>query len=193
MPTNDEWIELVDINVPWQKRYSAISAVIRPILATLSKQVGAKELMDNYLRPPSEGPTKARLYHALEVLAKHALADCVTLLPPSPMYGDRGPMVRRKLWHAPNAVSPTGAGGVTRPCSNPVAQIPGLGASAGKCWRTMSLWETRLMLSDPHHPFHVRHHVNFRAMMGVIHEIEEGKPAPWLEPDDDDLSDLTGE
>ena len=186
----DTWLRWIDGTTPWQDRYPEIAEHVREVVrqsGPLDSTSLVKRMLAHLTKDQRDALTK-RVHDILKPISKHDLKDWWSLSSKLKR-GYAGRLTASRIWEAPQH---TGAGGVTRPCSNPVDRIPGLGASTGKCWRTMSLWETRLMLSEPHHPFHARHHVNFRAMMEVIHEIEEGKPAPWLEPDDD-LSDLTGE
>ena len=187
MTDDIDWIALTDTGQSWTKRYPKIGEIVREHLTTIppTHTWDTKRLV-NAMMPDPHGPAevkaKSRLYHIVDVLANHQLAEYVFKGPERMLYGR---WVTPKAWrHAPLTAPTTGA-------STAVVQIPG---STGKCWQAMSLWETRLVLSEPHHPFHVQHHANFRAIVEVVHEIEEGKPAPWLEPDEDEsLNDLIGE
>ena len=107
--TDDEWVKLLAPDVPWQKCYPRVAELVRVELAT-GHTYGTTQLAHRLWPlpiPNSEAWTtyysdrRKRLLHALIVLTKHQLADCVERGQDRRMYGSNK---QPYIWRQPKPI-----------------------------------------------------------------------------------------
>ena len=110
MDAKINWGEILIPEVPWTEAYPLVEAAALTILenVTVGHTLSTEQLAE-HIWPEMECRGEAimrrpRLFRALEALAKHGLASCVSFEEDTTSYWAQrlGKVVHRKRWHAPD-------------------------------------------------------------------------------------------